>query len=227
MKEFAAMTDEDLMEAYYLRGEEGRAHQAFAELDRRYRAQMILSLTVPGYNRRSLKLPAMPGRQQKAEELVTLALFKAADTRGRPSAQWDRGRKPVHSWLFGILHNVVASHLRRAIPSVRADTDCSRHDGPEAPPDLEGHSAPGPEPAEAAQHRAVLAALRACLDELPEEPRHVCELLFGRGMKQTEVADLLNVSAPTLTRRKQEACGLLRRCLRWRGVNLDVLAGER
>src|ERR1051325_3142540 len=110
MTRYSAMSDEDLLTAYY-QEDEAAANEAFAELDRRYRPRLILSLTVPGYNRRFIKLGRIPGLEQKGEELAAEALFRVADTKGRPGARWDRTRKRVGPWIYGILHNLVVSYL--------------------------------------------------------------------------------------------------------------------
>jgi RNA polymerase sigma factor (sigma-70 family) len=222
MTDLAVLSDEDLMEAYYREEEEERANQAFAELDRRYRRPMLLSLTAAGYNPRCVKLYRMAAQDQKAEELVAEALFKAADSKGRPSARWDRSRKALAPWLYGILHNVVVSYLRKKRRPVRPDADLQPPaDGQasalEAAPDRN----PGPE--EALQRRLLLEAVQECRRELPAELQTLCELLFDRGLKQTEIAEMMNLSTPTLTRRKQEACERLRSCLRRRGFTPELL----
>ena len=79
MSNFASMTDEDLLTAYYDQEDERKANEAFAELDRRYRPRLILSVTAPGYNKRFLKLHRMPGMVEKGEELAAEALFKVAE----------------------------------------------------------------------------------------------------------------------------------------------------
>ena len=222
MSRYTAMSDEDLLTVYYQQDEE-TANDAFAELDRRYRPRLILSLTVPGYNRRFVKLHRSPGLEQRGEELAAEALFRVADTKGRPKARWDPARQRVAPWIFGILHNVVISHLRRQRRERRARIDL--HNGGrsgevsalEALPD----QAAGPE--EIVQHQALLATLRECLQELPEQLRTLCELLFDKGMKQTEAAEVLQLTTPTLTRRKQEAYERLRRCLTRKGMGAELL----
>jgi RNA polymerase sigma factor (sigma-70 family) len=223
MTDLAALSDEDLMETYYAEEDDNRADQAFAELDRRYRTPMLLSVTAPGYNPRFVKLYKTTALDQKAEELVSEALFKAADTKGRPSARWDRSRKPLAPWLYGILHNVVVSYLRRKRRPVRPDADLQpTEEGQSSPLDAAADPNPGPE--EALQRRQLLDAVRECRRELPAELQTLCELLFDRGMKQTEIASIMKLTTPTLTRRKQEACERLRRCLRRRGFSQELFA---
>ena len=224
MNNCSAMTDEDLLTLYYQEENEDRANEAFAELDRRYRPRLILSVTVPGYNKGFVKLRKMPGLEQKGEELAAETLFKVADTRGRPSARWDAARKSVHAWIFGIHHNVAVSFLRRRQPDIRLDSDfhqSSQLEGGSAALDTAPDEAVGPE--EALQNQALLTALRECVQELPEQLRLLCELLFEKGMKQNEAAELLKMSTPTVTRRKQQVYERLRRCLHRKGIEEEVL----
>jgi len=224
MNSYAALTDEALLTLYYEEEDEEKANEAFAELDRRYRPRLILSLTVPGYNKGFVKLRKMPGLEQKGEELAAETLFKVADTRGRPSARWDPTRKGVQAWIFGIHHNVAVSFLRRRQPNVRLDSDFqpgSQLQATSPALDAAPDAAVGPE--EALQNQALLAVLRECVQELPEQLRLLCELLFEKGMKQNEAAVVLKLSTPTVTRRKQEVCARLRQCLRRKGLLDDVL----
>src|SRR5436309_2942577 len=215
-------SDEALLTAYY-QEDEAAANEAFAEIDRRYRPRLILSLTVPGYNRRFVKLHRSPGLEQKGEELAAEALFRVADTKGRPRARWDPARKRVAPWIFGILHNVVISHLRRQRRELRVRTDLHNSGRFGAAPALDAlpDQAAGPE--EVVQHQALLATLRECVQELPEQLRILCELLFDKGMKQTEAAEVLQLTTPTLTRRKQEMDERLRRCMARKGIGAELL----
>src|SRR5262245_8337216 len=225
MIDCASLSDEDLMLTYYTQEDEQLANAAFAELDRRFRPRMLLTLTVPGYNRKFVKLHRMPGLEQKGEELVNEALFKVADSKGRPTARWDPSRRKLAPWIFGILRNVVVSFLRLKRPKVRVDTDLRPEDtdeGTASPLDAAADPSAGPD--EEMQNQALVTLLRECLDELPDELRRLCEMLYGQRMKQNEIAAVLNVSAPTLTRRKKEACDLLQRCLRRKGVDQEVFS---
>jgi RNA polymerase sigma factor (sigma-70 family) len=219
MQAYATWTDEQLMESYYNSAEESEANAAFGEMDRRYRTRLILSLTQAGYHRCFVKLPRMAGRDEKADELAAEALFKAADTRGRPSARWHASLGSVRGWLFGILRNAAISYLRQKHPGVRVEA------GPEARADAgpAAEAAARPLPDEAVQHRAMVTAMRECLNELPPNLRVICEMIYDQGMKQADVADLLKLSQSTLTRRKQEAYERLRECLRRKGIIREVL----
>jgi RNA polymerase sigma-70 factor (ECF subfamily) len=119
----------------------------------------------------------------------------------------------------------VVSFLRKRRPDERTDTD--HHAGgrlEDAATALEAVADAGPGPEEETQNRALLALLRECVAELPEPLRALCELLHDRGMKQTEAAQVLGLTTPTLTRRKQEAYEQLRRCLRRKGVEEEVFS---
>jgi len=227
MNQLSTMSDEEVLTRFYDEEDEERADRAFAELDRRFRSRMLLSITRPGYHKGFVKLYNKPGLEHMAEELVTEALFRVAETRGRPSARWKEGRS-VAPWIFGILHHVVVSFLRRKRARVLTDTDASGGgEGEETPSVLEMTPDRGPGPDETLQQQALLALLRECLQELPAEMRTICELLYQNGLKQTAIAERLGLSQPTLTRRKKEACDLLRQCLSRKGIAGDVLNDAR
>ncbi len=220
---FAALSDEDLLTMYYEQEDEELADLAFTALDRRFRGRMLLSITVEGYNPKFVKLYNKPGLEHKADELINEALLKVADSRGRPSARWDRSRKRVNPWIFGILRNVVISYLRKKRPDLLTDADMQPAGEDESTPSPLDTLAETDTPEEASQHQALMQMLSECLADLPEQLRQVCELLYEQGLKQNEIAAKLKLSAPTLTRRKQEATALLRDCLRRKGVGATVL----
>ena len=143
----------------------------------------------------------------------------------RPNGSALASRSGPTVWMPHGREHSVRYVRRRRRPDLRNETDFRQGSRlPEATSALDAvpDSAVGPE--EVLEHRALVAALRECVQELPEELRTLCELLFEQGMKQTEAATILQLSTPTLTRRKQEACELLRRCLARKGVT-DTLPG--
>lgn len=224
MINFAAMSDEELLTLYYEQEDADLADLGFLELDRRFRPRMLLSITSAGYNPKFVKLYNKPGLEHKAGELVNEALLKVADSKGRPSARWNAARQArVSPWIFGILRNVVISFLRKKRPDLLTDADVQTGEegSPKASP-LDSVAALD-SPDEALQHQALMAVLAECLQELPEQQREVCEMLFEQGLKQNEIAARLKVSAPTLTRLKQRACDALRECLKRKGVGDAVL----
>jgi RNA polymerase sigma factor (sigma-70 family) len=225
MINFAAMSDEDLLTMYYEEEDEELADLAFTALDRRFRGRMLLSITVEGYNPKFVKLYNKPRLEHKADELVNEALLKVADSRGRPSARWDRSRQRVNPWIFGILRNVVISFLRKKRPDLLTDADVQSagEDEGEAPSPVDTLTDETATPEEVLQQEALLQMLRECLADLPDHLRQVCELIYDQGLKQNEIATKLKLSAPTLTRRKQEATALLRDCLRRKGVGESVI----
>jgi RNA polymerase sigma factor (sigma-70 family) len=221
MFDLDSMTDEELLTIYYNEENETRANAAFAVLDERYRPDLFLSLTRPGYNRCVVKLPKTGDRDEIAEELVGVTLAKVADTRGRPKVRWSPERGKVRTWVLGILRNVAYSHLRKKGPAIRPDSEFGSPDEDGFRPDSTQDPGPGPE--KALEDRAILDVLRQCLKELPAELRTVCELLFQERLKQTEIAERLNTSDAGVTRRKKLAFLRLAQCLRDKGVSADVL----
>lgn len=221
MNPFAALTDEEVLTKYYEEENDDRANLAFTELDRRFRPRLILSITQPGYHKGFVKLYRKPGMEGMAEDLVTQALWRVAETRGKPSVRWKPERGKVAGWIFGILRYTVLSHLRLKKVPMLTTTDLMSGDSDSGSP-LDKLPARGLGPDEALQHQALVETLRACFEELPGELRTICEMIYQRGMKQSDIARELRTSQPTLTRRKQEACDLLRACLHRKGVAADV-----
>jgi RNA polymerase sigma factor (sigma-70 family) len=223
MINFAALSDEDLLTMYYTEEDEQRADLAFTALERRYFPRLLLSLTIPGYNKKFVKLYNKPGLENKAEELVAEALLRVAESRARPSARWKRDRQRVSPWIHGILRNTVISYLRKKQPELLTgvDTKDEDEDCPASP--LAATPSDDPEPDEVLQNQALLGHLRDCLEKLPEQHRLICEMIFQQGLKQSEVALKLKLSAPTLSRRKQDAFEMLRECLRGKGVGEGLL----
>jgi RNA polymerase sigma-70 factor (ECF subfamily) len=71
-----------------------------------------------------------------------------------------------------------------------------------------------PGPAEEPDALAAWAEFHRQADALPEEERDVFDLVWYQGLKHTEAADLLGVSARTVKRRWQAACLRLHEVLR-------------
>jgi RNA polymerase sigma factor (sigma-70 family) len=165
------------------------------------------------------RLPRMPGRREKAEELAAKALALAADTKGRPSARWDRSKGTVGPWLSAILHNVLVSHLRAVhgidltfseLPAAGDEGDALCFE------DTLAASTPGPE--EMLLARARQETFRECVDELPDRERWVVTMQHWEGLLNKEIAAILKLSEPTVTRASQNAQRLLRECLKRKQV---------
>jgi RNA polymerase sigma factor (sigma-70 family) len=202
------MTDEELLDAYYQKDDD----DAFAQLDRKYRDRMTLAALV--------KLPRMAGRREKAEELAGRALALAADTKGRPKARWDKTKGLVGPWLSSILHNVVVSYLRLKTGHDLVFSDLENQGpGQDEAPRIEEAiptTLPGPEGNLLTKDRAQ--ALKECVEELPERERLVVSMQFWEGLLNKDIAQILKVSEPTVSRASDKAMSHLRDCLKRKHV---------
>jgi RNA polymerase sigma factor (sigma-70 family) len=183
--DYSPMTDEDLMTRYY-----GGDDLAFAELHRRFMAP----LRAAAFRR----LPRMTGRREAADELSAQALVRAALTRDRPSAQWDQARGPLRPWLFTILHREVTSHLQRSGRELPTSDLLGNEDSGEERRLEELLSADDLAPLERLMQEELQAALRACIEKLPEELRQVIVMLLD-GLRQTDIAEALAIRRPCAT----------------------------
>ncbi|MFI5884812.1 RNA polymerase sigma factor [Streptomyces sp. NPDC051554] len=109
---------------------------------------------------------------------------------------FDPARGSARGWLFGVAHNVLAQHLRRA--------------GRQEP-------APGPDvtdPWQVVDQRldaaAMAPALRRALAELPVEERELLLLISWEQLTPTEAAAVVGIPAGTARSRLHRARGRLR-----------------
>ncbi|WP_405991973.1 RNA polymerase sigma factor [Streptomyces sp. NBC_00986] len=109
---------------------------------------------------------------------------------------FDPARGSARGWLFGVAHNVLAQHLRRA--------------GRQEP-------APGPDvtdPWQVVDQRldaaAMAPALRRALAELPPEERELLLLISWEQLTPTEAAAVVGIPAGTARSRLHRARGRLR-----------------
>lgn len=109
---------------------------------------------------------------------------------------FDPARGSARGWLFGVAHNVLAQHLRRA--------------GRQEP-------APGPDvtdPWQVVDQRldaaAMAPALRRALAELPPEERELLLLIGWEQLTPTEAAAVVGIPAGTARSRLHRARGRLR-----------------
>ena len=125
-----------------------------------------------------------------AEEIVQevfLAVWR------NPTAH-DPDRGSVKSWLMGMIHH-------RSVDVVRRE-EAQRRRAAEAIPDaVDLDDDPGvtvPEEIGLPEERKVV---RSALDELPSEQRQVLELMYFRGMSQSQISERLSVPLGTVKSR--------------------------
>jgi RNA polymerase sigma-70 factor, ECF subfamily len=133
------------------------------------------------YSRVVRTLLGIVGTQEAAEDCAQESFAKALGA----WSSW-RGDVPAEAWLHRIAVNTAMSHRRRE--QIRALPSLLRRLG--APP-------PGPDPAERAQSRSVLAELRT----LPPKQAAALILRHYHGYTNREIATALGVSERTVGQR--------------------------
>ena len=107
----------------------------------------------------------------------------------RNSAQFDTGRGSVRTWVLTVVHNRSIDALRRA--RVRDSRDAQD-------PEIAERIA-GPDRTETEVIRRDEAGrVRAAIDRLPAEQRHVIELAYFDGLTHREIAELLELPPGTV-----------------------------
>ncbi len=116
------------------------------------------------------------------------------------AADYDPRRGPAIGWMIAIARNCTIDRLRRR---------GTRPEGHAAPQDaLNRLAAP-----DSAEHAAEMRALRNCLDELEERPRHAVLLAYMYGLSRDELAAQLAVPVGTVKSWIRRSLDRLRRCL--------------
>jgi RNA polymerase sigma-70 factor (ECF subfamily) len=180
-------SDEDLL----IRFQRGQ-RDAFGDLLRRYEGELF------GYLRRYL------GDAELAADVFQntfLLVYKKAD-------QFDSGRA-VKPWLYAIATNQAIDAMRRQgrhqavrLDDVTTDGDDGAHLGRYLDSDE-----PGPlEQLELAERRQFV---RESVDRLPEFLRQVVLLTFFQGLKQSEIAEALEIPVGTVKSRTHTALARL------------------
>jgi RNA polymerase sigma-70 factor (ECF subfamily) len=124
------------------------------------------------------------GHQETAEDIAQDTFLNVY--RALPRFRW---RSKFSTWLFRIAHNCAVDAVRQA----------SKHE--RSPPFLTQHNPPG--------DAAVHMALRAAVDELPDELRRPFTLVEVFGFTYTEAASILGRPVGTVKSRVHRARRLL------------------
>ena len=166
--------------------------EAFRGLFRRYSASAM------ALAQRVLRQPAL------AEETVQEAFLAL----WRNPASYDAGRGSVRAWLMSTVHH-------RAVDQVRRE-EAQRRRAEEAVSDVD---IDGGDPAETVVDELGLPAerdaVRRALEDLPAEQRQVIELMYFRGMSQTQIATATGLPLGTVKSRTLLAMRRLRAGLQW------------
>ena len=127
--------------------------------------------------------------QAEAEDLTQEALLRACsreDTLRDPAA--------ARGWLYRIATNVCLDRLRRRRQEVSIDEEVA-----------ETAKSISPSPLEMVERRATAACVQRCLDWLSDSYRAVILLHDAHGLTAREIAQLLDVSVPTVKIRLHRA----------------------
>jgi RNA polymerase sigma-70 factor (ECF subfamily) len=178
-------TDEKLMKTYYGLGDEAADDRAFEELERRWRRPLCASVR-----------QRFPDLAEDAEDIVQKVLLKVAATREASTGRWDPEEGGVAPWLRTIVRN-------KCIDERRAQRPVSLIGDPRVLQRLHVHAPTDP----------LVEALLECMAELPEDDRELLDLKFVYGLTQREIARLIGVGEPSLSRRLHSIYARLRACL--------------
>jgi RNA polymerase sigma-70 factor, ECF subfamily len=139
----------------------------------------------------------MCGRSAMAEDIVQEAFMSL----WRSGARYDRERGSVRSWMLGAVHNRAIDAFRRE--SVRPTVDVGD--------DVLDDRLVARERTELqVEQRDEAAHVRAALQELPGEQRHVIELAYFGGFTHTEIAEMLQLPTGTVKGRMRLGLSKLR-----------------
>ena len=185
------MTDEQLLLDYRTTGDE----ELFAQLVRRHRKPLLSYLT------RYL------GDDSMAEDAYQTTLLKVHQRCG----QFQQGRA-VRPWLYRIATNQAIDAIRRKRVRQMASLEAPRHSVGDKPcytyRDILDDNRNGPlVQLEQKEHRD---RVRRAVEKLPERLRQVVRLIFFRGLKYQEAADILSLPVGTVKSRMHSAMVNLR-----------------
>jgi RNA polymerase sigma-70 factor (ECF subfamily) len=178
-----SLADEDLMPLVH----DGDAHAFEVVFDRHADAAFSLAYR-------------MCGRRSIAEDVVQEAFLSL----WRSGARYDRRRGSVRSWVLGVVHNRAIDLFRRE--SVRAGRDVN------AEGLVELMRAPDDTPADV-QRQEDAEGIRAALNELPPDQRHVIELAYFGGFSHSQIATMLELAPGTVKGRMRLGLTKLRMTL--------------
>ena len=150
----------------------------------------------------------MCGRSAMAEDIVQEAFMSL----WRSGARYDRERGSVRSWVLGAVHNRAIDAFRRE--AVRPTVDVGD--------ELLNERLVATERTEhQVEQRDEARHVRAALDGLPDEQRHVIELAYFGGFTHSQIAEMLQVPAGTVKGRMRLGLSKLRLSL---GGRVEVLS---
>lgn len=179
-------TDEELLLEYRSRSD----RRAFEELVRRYEKELY------GYLRHYL------GDAEMADDVFQQTFLQVH----QKCDQFEEGRK-VRPWLYTVATNQAIDYQRRNRRHKIISLDRRLQNSNEGEMGtlidvLDGEEAGPSEEAESAE---LQDQLRAAIDELPEQTKQVVLLVYFKGLKYREAADILDIPVGTVKSRLHAA----------------------
>jgi RNA polymerase sigma-70 factor (ECF subfamily) len=191
-------SDERLLAAYYTTDDE----DAFTVLHERHQHRMA---GLARYHFKTKWPTGLTAMEEAAEEAVQNTFVKVTQTQRRNASRWNQEKGSVGPWLntilfretIEIIRNLGRGESRRAKQLNSDEEDADQ---------MAAQAALGMSPDEAAM-------LKDCMERLPPTLRDVIVMKHWGGLKQTEIAEQLNVANSTVTGMVEKATGLLHKCL--------------
>ena len=171
----AMKTDQPTTEMEWLQAAAGGDWQAFAELIRMYE-QPVFRLVYQ-----------LTRSHEDTEDIAQDAFIKAFEA----IEQYDR-RWPFRAWLFAIARNTAINWLKKRNRTVSLQQSASDEDDAVDRTDRVMDNQPGADRLE--DSRRFQQALRAALDELPQQQAAAFQLRHMEDMSMKEIALALNIS---------------------------------
>jgi len=176
-------------------------HQAMAARD--FRAAVAVLMRRHGTHVYRFCLELLRDRDA-AEDTLQLVFLQAFQALARYEA-----RTTARAWLFGIARHRCLDTLKgRRLHLKVVSPEASLPDTPDRAESSE----------DAVLRGELAAALRTCLDELPEAAREVVYLRYSAQLSYDEISELCGERAGTLRVRLARALPVLRECLEREGL---------
>ena len=157
------------------------------------------------YAKKRLRDWEIRNEESVAETVLNRTWIRVFQTKDKPSSRWKEERGRFKPWLHTILWRECA----------RAARDEGGQPGQLDDPDTR----PGPEP----KTDSELESMQPCIDALTNAQREVIIMKFWDGMKQTEIAELLDIGEPAIANRLTAARESLKECLQQHGFGPEDL----
>ena len=124
-----------------------------------------------------------------------------------------RGDSKLTTWLYSIASTTALMHLRKAKRQRREVPVSFDPEQLERDTRLDGFS-PAPSPERLHEAREQVSLVRRELAEVGDKYEHIFMMRYGEGQTETEIADRLGLTVPTVKSRAHRARKAVRQALR-------------